>query len=107
MKSSRSMMVDPGPNGATALSTLKPRAQGRERIITTTRFTATAFFTEQPVRSVAKDTIFWNTAITVEPAANAMNTKNRLPQNLPPDILLNTLGRVTKIRDGPCPASIL
>ena len=35
------------------------------------------FAMENIIYPTAKDTIFWNTAITVEPAANAMNTKNR------------------------------
>ena len=61
----------------------------------------TAFLMVQPVKSVANDTIFWNTAITVETAANDINRKNSVPTSLPPAILLNTLGSVTKISFGP------
>ena len=107
IKSSRSRIVEPGPKGATLLQTLNPRTQGRDKRVTAIIFTTTAFFTLQPVRSVAKETIFWNTAITVDAAANDINRKNRVPQNLPPGILLNTLGSVINIRLGPCPGSIL
>ena len=68
-------------------------------------FSHTAFFTEQPVRSVAKAMMFWNTAITVVRAAKDMKMKNSAPHTRPKGMLLNTLGRVTKIREGPCPVS--
>ena len=65
------------------------------------RFQAMAFFVLQPVRSVAKEMIFWNTAITVDSAAKDIKIKNNVPQNLPPAMWLNTLGSVMKIREGP------
>ena len=61
----------------------------------------TALRREQPVRSTAKEMMFSNTAMMVEAAAKIMNRKNREPQNRPPSMELNTLGRVTKIRLGP------
>ncbi len=45
--------------------------------------------------------MFSNTARTVENAANAMNTKNRLPHRRPIAMWLKMFGRVTKIRFGP------
>ena len=45
--------------------------------------------------------MFWNTAITVENAANVINTKNKLPQSRPPAMLLKIFGSVMKISDGP------
>ena len=60
--------------------------QGRESIVIMGRFQAIAFFVLQPVRSVAKEMMFWNTAITVDRAANAMKMKNSVPQNRPPAI---------------------
>ena len=74
--------------------------------VITTRLTQTAFLIEQPVRSVAKDTIFWNTAVTVDAAAKVIKTKNSVPQKRPPAMWLNTFGSVMKIRLGPCPASM-
>ena len=56
--------------------------------------------------SVAKDMIFWNTAIMVENAAKDMNRKNMVPHILPPAMWLNTFGRVMKIKDGPAVDSI-
>ena len=72
-----------------------------DRRIMSTVLHTTAFFTAHPVKSVAKATIFWNTAITVDMAAKDMNRKNSPPQILPPAMWLNTLGRVMKISDGP------
>ena len=67
----------------------------------------TAFLRVQPVKSVAKEMMFWNTALMVEKAAKDMNRKNSVPQILPPAIWLNTLGKVMKIRDGPAVDSML
>ena len=61
---------------------------------------------KRQVRSVAKDTIFWNTAVTVDAAAKVIKTKNSVPQKRPPAMWLNTFGSVMKIRLGPCPASM-
>lgn len=57
------------------------------------------FFLLALVRSVAKEMMFCNTAMTVEKDAKHMNRKNKEPQSLPPGMLLNTLGSVTKIRE--------
>ena len=45
-------------------------------------FTPT-FFRPAPVRSMPQEMMFSKTAKTVENAANAMNTKNRLPHSRP------------------------
>ena len=101
IKSSKSCILDPAPNGWKLLQILNPNTHGNDKMITTATFHATAFFTEQPVRSVAKEIIFWNTAITVERAAKDINTNNNDHHSSPPAIWLNTFGRVIKIRDGP------
>ena len=106
MKSSRSRTVLPSPSGANPLHRLNPSTHGTDRMMMATMFHATAFLTEQPVRSVAKDMIFWNTAIMVENAAKDMNRKNMVPHILPPAMWLNTFGRVMKIKDGPAVDSI-
>ena len=58
IKSSRSWILEPAPNGWKLLQILNPNTHGRDRMITTITFHATAFFTEQPVRSVAKEIMF-------------------------------------------------
>ena len=45
------------------------------------------------------------TAVTVEKLANVMKTTKRDPQNCPKDMLMNTFGSVTKMRDGPSDGS--
>ena len=42
-------------------------------------FTPATFFRPAPVRSMPQEMMFSKTAKTVENAANARNTKNRLP----------------------------
>ena len=106
-KSSRSSTVLSGPSGIKPLHRLKPSTQGMDRMVISTMFTSTAFLMVQPVRSVAKEMMFWNTAITVENAAKDINMKNSVPQSLPPTMWLNTLGSVIKIRDGPAWGSML
>ena len=49
--------------------------------------------------------MFSNTAITVDNAANDMNTKNAVPHILPPAIWLNMLGSVINKSDGPAPGA--
>ena len=107
MKSSKSRTLLPSPNGMKPLHRLNPSTHGRESKITAAALHSTAFLMVQPVKSVANDTIFWNTAITVDTAANDINRKNSDPTSLPPAILLNTFGSVTKISFGPWPGSIL
>ena len=64
-----------------------------------------AFLRLIPNISIENDSIFSNTAITVEKLAKVMNRKNKAPQSLPPAILVNILGRVTNISDGPASGS--
>lgn len=59
--------------GEKPLQRLKPRAHGSERIMIRKALTSTAFFLEQPNRSMANEIIFSNTAMTVDNAANTMN----------------------------------
>ena len=85
------------------LKRLKPRAQGRDKMIIAAAFIRTAFLRLQPNISIAKAIIFSKTAITVDIAANDIKTKNKVPQSLPKDIELKIFGSVAKIRPGPCP----
>ena len=64
-------------------------------------FIRQAFLRLPPQRSIPKEIIFSNTAKMVENAAKDIKTKNKLPHNLPSDILLKILGNVRKIRFGP------
>ena len=107
IKSSRSRTVLPSPRGAKLLQRLKPSTHGRDKMMMAAMLQRTAFLRVQPVKSVAKEMMFWNTAIMVEKAAKDINRKNSVPQILPPAIWLNTLGRVMKIKDGPDLASML
>ncbi len=54
-----------------------------------------------PHLSMVKLIRFSNTAITVDSAANDMNTKNSAPQTLPSGICPNTTGSVTNTSEGP------
>ena len=57
----------------------------------------TAAFYVPPQRSIPKEIMFSNTAITVEYAANVIKIKNSEPHILPPAIELKILGSVTNI----------
>lgn len=107
MKSSRSRTVLPSPRGAKLPQRLKPSTHGTDRMMMAAILQRTAFLRVHPVKSVANEMMFWNTAMMVEKAAKDINRKNSVPQILPPAIWLNTLGKVMKIRDGPDLASIL
>ncbi|CDB62494.1 unknown [Clostridium clostridioforme CAG:132] len=107
MKSSRSRTVLPSPRGAKLPQRLKPSTHGTDRMMMAAILQRTAFLRVHPVKSVANEMMFWNTAMMVEKAAKDINRKNSVPQILPPAIWLNTLGRVMKIRDGPAVDSIL
>ena len=48
-----------------------------------------------------EDMMFSMTAMTVEKEAKVINRKNSAPHTRPPAMLVNTLGRVIKIRLGP------
>lgn len=105
IKSSKSSTLEPAPKGVNPLHKLKPRTHGIDKIMMAIIFPITAFFLLHPVKSIAKEIIFSNTAIIVETAAKTINRKNKVPQILPPLIALNTFGSVTKIRLGPSPGS--
>ena len=66
-----------------------------------TQFMITDFTLPHLKLSMHEDTRFSNTAVTVEKLAKVMNRKNRSPHILPPVMLINTHGSVTKISDGP------
>ena len=70
------MIPDPGPRGWIPDSTLNPRIHGIDNTIIATILTATAFFLSQPQRSIAKEIMFSNTAMTVDSAAKDKNRKN-------------------------------
>ena len=53
------------------------------------------------VRSIPHETIFSNTASTVENAANDIKIKKKLPHSLPSGILLKILGKVINMSEGP------
>ena len=57
-----------------------PQAAGVAAMIST-QLIQDAFLRLQPRESMEKEMMFSNTAISVEKAANSMNTKNRAPQN--------------------------
>lgn len=65
------------------------------------KLTATDFFLLHPAISINIATMFSNTAIIVESAANDIKIKKRVPHTLPPFILLNRLGSVMNKSDGP------
>ena len=100
-KSSKSIMVEPAPNGCIPDSTLNPKAQGRERININNPLIIQDFFRLHPSISDVQEIMFSNVARTVERAAKDINTKNKLPQTIPPGRLLKRLGRDMKIRLGP------
>ena len=96
----------PSPSGSIKERRLKPNTQGSDKSRIRIKFTRTAFFLDQPL-SIAKATIFSNTAMMVVIAAKDMNRKNRKPHNLPCDIALKTFGNVTNTRPGPLSAATL
>ena len=106
-RKSRESRIPFPPSIVVPLRILFSRAQGRERRRRSTKFTPTLFFLSQPKLSMKDATIFSNTAITVLRDAKDMKAKNRVPQTLPPFMLMNTLGRVIKIRDGPLSGAML
>ena len=92
IKSSRSRIVLPAPSGWNPLNRLNPNTHGSESRIITTRFTATALPLEHPVRSIANEMIFSNTAIIVDAAAKSIQRKKILPQ------ILSSCHRIKYIR---------
>ena len=71
------------------------------------QFIRTAFFLVHLKLSMEVDRRFSNTVITVLKLAKDMNRKKSEPQSCPPVMLINTLGRVMKIRLGPASGSTL
>ena len=66
-----------------------------------TQLAMTAFLRPQPNMSMQLAIRFSNTEMTVVKLAKVMNRKNSVPQKRPPRMPAKTLGRVTKISDGP------
>ena len=95
------MMDEFDPIGWKSRNTLNPKIAGKDRMLRAIQFPHTARFLLTFLSSIVMETIFSNTAIIVDIAANDINTKNRVPQILPFTIWLNTLGNVMKRRDGP------
>ena len=105
MKSSKSIIFVPAPNGVMFCNRLKPRIHGSDSTMITTALMSDDFFTDTFVRSELKPIIFWKTAMTVESAANAINRKNSDPHSCPKNIWLKIFGSVTKMSFGPCDGS--
>ena len=101
IKSSRSMMFVPSPRIWIPDHGPNPRIAGMERMMISTILNTTALLRFHPHRSIAKDRIFSNTAMTVEKLAKVINRKNNVPHRRPPAIFTKTFGNVTKISDGP------
>ena len=105
IKSSRSMILVPSPRIWIPDHGPNPRIAGMERMMISTILNTTALLRFHPHRSIAKDRIFSNTAMTVDSAAKDINRKNKAPQSLPPAIWLNTFGSVINTSPGPAPGS--
>ena len=101
-KSSKSRNEPPNTPSQSNDQKLNPSTHGIESNATRIILTILDFFLLNPVSSIQHDTIFSNTASTVEKAANVINTKNKLPQTLPKGMLLKIFGNVIKTRLGPC-----
>ena len=83
IKSSKSIIDEPAPNGVIPERTLNPKIQGRTRTSIRMQFIKLAFFLDHLNKSIVDAKMFSKTARTVENAANVKNIKNKLPQNLP------------------------
>ena len=106
MKSSRSMIFVPAPNGSNPANTLKPSTQGILNTTSITTFASTLLRLDHPSRSIANEIIFSNTATIVVNAAKVRNRKNNAAHALPPGICAKILGIVMKIKLGPAPGSM-
>ena len=100
-KSSKSSTAPPNTANPSQLHKLYPSTHGIESKIIAMALTKLDFFLLHPVNSIPQEMIFSNTARIVENAAKDINTKNRLPHNLPIGIWLKIFGRVIKISPGP------
>ena len=87
MKSSRSMIFVPAPNGSNPANTLKPSTQGILNTTSITTFASTLLRLDHPSRSIANEIIFSNTATIVVNAAKVRNRKNNAAHALPPGII--------------------
>ena len=105
MKSSKSIIFVPAPNGVMFCNRLNPRIHGSDNTMITTALMSEDFFTDTFVRSELNPIIFWKMAMTVESAANAINKKNNAPHNCPKNMWLKIFGNVTKMSFGPCDGS--
>ena len=97
--------MSPMPGTVKPASTLKPRTHGMLSTASSTPLTRHAFLRGVPHWSMVKLMMFSNTAMTVDSAANVMNTKNSTAHSWPNGISLNTLGSVMNTRPGPEPGS--
>ena len=100
-RKSSTVWMSPTPGMTTSESTLNPSAQGSDSSGMTMRFTVTARLRDHPHWSIENLRMPSNTAMTVESAANDMNTKNSVPHTCPPHICSNTLGSVMNTSPGP------
>ena len=105
MKSSKSIIFVPVPNGVMFCNTLNPNIHGSDNTIMTIALMSEDFLTDTFVKSELKPIIFWKIAITVERAAKDMNKKNNATHNCPKNMWLNIFGNVTNISFGPCDGS--
>ena len=87
-------------------STLKPSTQGSESTSMSAMFISATLRRLSLVSSSQKDMMFSKTAMTVENAANIINTKNSAPTIRPPGMLLKMLESVVNRKLAPTvPAS--
>ena len=97
IKSSKSSIPEPAPSGCILLQILNPKTQGIDSSSISIQLITQALALLIWNKSLVQDIIFSNTASTVDIAANDINTKNKLPHNLPSGMWLNILGRVINI----------
>ena len=104
IKSSRSMKLL--PSTVMLLHALRLSMQGSESTNISGMFIATILVLFKGVSSIQNETMFSNTAITVENDANIIKRKNSAPIILPPGIALKIDERVVKRNPEPTvPAS--
>ena len=103
IKSSRASIEPMCEPKCTPDHTFMPSAAGIESRVTAMKLTSTDFLRLHPYLSIGNATMFSNTAITVESAANDMNRKKNDPTTRPATgpIALNTFGSETNARPAP------
>ena len=82
-------------SNTSAIVKMIAKAHGRVATSIKAQFISTDLTLDILKFSIALDTRFSNTAVTVEKLAKLMNRKNSVPHSLPPFMLMNILGRVT------------